>query len=95
MVSVAWCRKVPGRTMVLFAFAARQCEWFFGPRAGKESAPGRRSPGEPGCRDAEKSATVHPNRQRDKTPEAKPLSAAMPHAPRARQSAIDPRGISQ
>jgi hypothetical protein len=58
------------------------------PRAGKENAPGRRSPGEPGCQDAEKSASGNPNRQRDETPEARPLSAEMPHAPKARQAPL-------
>jgi len=38
--------------------------------------------------EAEKSANGDPNRQRDETPEAKPLSAAMPQAPKARQTPL-------
>ena len=37
---------------------------------------------------AEKSADGDPNRQRDEAPEAKPLSAAMPQAPKARQTPL-------
>jgi hypothetical protein len=35
-----------------------------------------------GVSHVEKSNDDDPNRQRDQTPEARPLSAAMPHAPR-------------
>jgi hypothetical protein len=38
-------------------------------------------------------ATVCPNRQRDQTPEARPLRQHMPKAPKA-SSAMDPRGTS-
>ena len=36
----------------------------------------------------ERSANGGPNRQRDETPEARPLSAEMPHAPKARQAPL-------
>jgi len=36
----------------------------------------------------EKFTSGGPNRQRDETPEARPLSAEMPHAPKARQAPL-------
>jgi len=41
-----------------------------------------------GAAESEKSESGNPNRQRDEAPEAKPLSAAMPHAPKARQTPL-------
>jgi hypothetical protein len=58
------------------------------PRAGKGNAPGRQAQESQGAVGAEKSADGYPNRRRDKTPEAKPLSAAMPQAPKARQTPL-------
>jgi len=52
------------------------------PRAmGRGTSQGGENPREPGCHQAEKSGSGDPNRQRDQAPEARSLSAAMPHAP--------------
>ena len=86
--TVAWCRKAPGRPARLRACAdeaaqAVEAKGMEGERP-REAKPRRaRVPLEPRNRKA-----GNPNRQRDEAPEAKPLSAAMPQAPKARQTPL-------
>jgi hypothetical protein len=86
---VAWCRKAPGRSVGLSARADKATR-----PALKAQGQGRGTPQEgtaqesQGAVAAEKSESGDPNRQRDETPEAKPLSAALPHAPKARQASL-------
>jgi hypothetical protein len=86
--TVVRCREVLARSARLSACAVEATQQSQSPRAGKGNAPGRRAQESQGAVGAEKSADGDPNRQRDETPEAKPLSAAMPQAPKARHTPL-------
>jgi hypothetical protein len=86
---VAWCRKAPGRPARLQACADEAAPAGVEPKGRegerpREAKPKRaREPARGEIRDR-----ASPNRQRDEAPEARPLSAAMPHAPKARQTPL-------
>jgi len=85
---VAWCREAPGRPARLFACAVKAAQQSSSPRAEEGNAPGRKAQESQGAATRGNPRAGSPNRQRDETPEAKPLRAAMPHAPKARHAPV-------
>jgi len=86
---VAWCRKAPGRPARLLARADEATSAVVEPKGREGERPREGKPKRARvAAGAEKSASGDPNRQRDEAPEARPLSAAMPHAPKARHAPL-------
>jgi len=83
--AVAWGRKVPGRSAGSFACADKAAHLTRQARGqGRGTPQGGEAQESQGAVRSGEIRRRHPNRQRDKTPEARPLRAAMPHAPKAR-----------